>query len=235
MEVKIGDINLLFETGKIHAIVGPVSAGKSNLLETINKKYINSSISFYNQDVNQYFLFDTVKQELLSSVSEESTENKEKMILDALNKVDMDSTFVNRKINTLSLSEMRRIQLASILLQNKQYILLDDPTLYLDEREKKNLIHLLKPLKKEKNIIIATRDLSFALNLCDDICLFNHKIIYFDQKNEAMKHMELFEKEKLCIPFPIMFSMKVKKEKNISIGYRLDIYDLIKDIYRNVT
>lgn len=231
MEIKID--NTVFKEEKIYTIVGTTKSGKSKFLEYIWNNYMEKT-SIYIQNVNDFFLNKTIKEELLLSVPQKNNQNENKTIKDALKLVGIEDE--NREIKTLSLSEKTKVQLASILIQNKDIILLDEPTIYLDKIEKQNLMKLLKKLKHEhKTIIVATRDVDFALHISDDICLFHHKILYFDEKNEVMKHMDLFEKEGLNIPDVLAFSKKVKDKKNIQIGYRLDINDLIKDIYRNVT
>ncbi len=229
MEIKLDKI--FFKSKKIHVIVGSSNSGKTKLLSYIWKNYLEKT-SFYTQNVNDFFLMKTVKEELNFSNLQKFNQNN---IIDIILSVGLKEKDLDRKINTLTLSEKSKLELACILLQNKDIILLDEPTIFLDQKEKQNLIKLLKKLKSNKTIIITTKDLSFALEVCDDICLYHNKILYFDVKNEAMKNMNLFEKEKISIPPTLEFSNKVKNKKNISIGYRLETNDLIKDIYRNVT
>lgn len=229
MEIKLDKI--FFKSEKIHAIVGPSNSGKTKLLSYIWKNYLEQT-SVYIQNVNDFFLMKTVKEELNFSNLQKSYQND---ILDIMLLVGLEEKDLDRKINTLTLSEKSKLELACVLLQNKDIILLDEPTIYLDQKEKQNLIKLLKKLKRNKTIVITTKDLAFALEVCDDICLYHNEILYFDVKNEAMKNMDWFEKEELSIPPTLEFSNKVKNKKNISIGYRLEINDLIKDIYRNVT
>ena len=229
MEIKLDKI--FFKSEKIHAIVGPSNSGKTKLLSYIWKNYLEQT-SVYIQNVNDFFLMKTVKEELNFSNLQKSYQND---ILDIMLSVGLEEKDLDRKINTLTLSEKSKLELACVLLQNKDIILLDEPIIYLDQKEKQNLIKLLKKLKRNKTIVITTKDLAFALEVCDDICLYYNEILYFDIKNEAMKNMDWFEKEELSIPPTLEFSNKVKNKKNISIGYRLEINDLIKDIYRNVT
>lgn len=229
MEIKLDKI--FFKSKKIHVIVGSSNSGKTKLLSYIWKNYLEKT-SFYTQNVNDFFLMKTVKEELNFSNLQKFNQNN---IIDIILSVGLKEKDLDRKINTLTLSEKSKLELACILLQNKDIILLDEPTIFLDQKEKQNLIKLLKKLKRNKTIVITTKDLAFALEVCDDICLYHNEILYFDVKNEAMKNMDWFEKEKISIPPTLEFSNKVKNKKNISIGYRLEINDLIKDIYRNVT
>ena len=79
-------------------------------------------------------------------------------------------------IYELSGGEQQRVALARILLKPCNVVLADEPTGNLDEKNRNEVIEILKGMKKEgKCVIIATHD-PFVANACDHIItLEKHK------------------------------------------------------------
>lgn len=222
----------IINSSQIHTFIGSSGSGKTANLNNINKSILKKTkVSYCIQ--KSIFLFNTVYDELDFSLSKKYKRRKQR-IIDSLLLMGMNESYLMRTIESLTLSEQKRLQLVICLINNPKVIILDDPTLYLDSKEKKELVKLLKRLKRKynKTIIIATRDLSFCLEVSDYIYLYKHEIIFKGNKKEVMDNNKLFSEEGLALPKTILFSNIVKDKKNISIGYRMEIDDLIKDIYR---
>lgn len=64
----------------------------------------------------------------------------------------------------LSGGEKRRAALAGVLAMSPEVLLLDEPTMYLDPRGRRELIRLLAALPAAQ--VIATHDLELVLDLC---------------------------------------------------------------------
>lgn len=81
----------------------------------------------------------------------------------------------NEQMNCLSDGERQRAVIARTLAQNTQVILFDEPTAFLDIKNKVEILNLLKSLtlKFGKTIIFSTHDLSSALHLADKIWLIS--------------------------------------------------------------
>ncbi len=97
----------------------------------------------------------------------------------------------NEQMNCLSDGERQRAIIARTLAQDTPVILLDEPTAYLDIKNKIEILNLLKSLtsKFRKTIIFSTHDLASALHLADKIwlitldkiiCKIPEQIIYDD-------------------------------------------------------
>ena len=77
----------------------------------------------------------------------------------------------NEQMNHLSDGERQRAVIARTLAQDTQVILFDEPTAFLDIRNKFEILNLLKTLTSKfgKTIIFSTHDLTAALHLADKI------------------------------------------------------------------
>ena len=81
----------------------------------------------------------------------------------------------------------------------------------------------------KKTIIVGTTDSDVILKLADRVYVLDDgKIVYWGNKYKVLKN-DYVDKPKL-----IKFSLMALEKKNINIGFRDDISDLMKDVYRNV-
>lgn len=242
------NINMKFETGKITSIIGKSGTGKTTLLELIDNILVPTKGEIRIEDVNKIgFLFQfpeeqffnqTVKKEL-EVVLKLSDYKKDinKRINDVLEMVNLNDDYLNENPFNLSSGEKRKLALATVLILNPKVILLDEPTIGLDDKDKNEMIKLIRMLKNRynKTIIIASHDMNFIHKITDYIyVLDNKKIIMEGDKYSIFKQEDKLNKIKIKVPNLISFSNKVLKTKKIKIGYRDDINDLIKDIYRYV-
>ena len=198
----------------------------------INYNSIKFNIGYVVQDTSHFIVGKTVKDQIMFTLNQYHYQNKEKKVLDSLKMVDLDDSFLNRKINTLSEGELFKISLANTLVLNPKILILDDPTTFLDYNSKQYLIKLLRMLKNRyhKTIIIMSSNSDFILELCDYIyVLHNYKIAIEGTKYEVFA--KKIDKYGVSKPQIIAFEDMVKNKKNIKMGYRDNINDLIKDIY----
>ena len=80
-----------------------------------------------------------------------------------------------RRIGTLSDGERQRVMLAKALAQETPFILMDEPTAFLDYPSRTETFMLLRKLAHEahKSILLSTHDLDLALKCCDQIWLLD--------------------------------------------------------------
>jgi len=166
------------------SIVGVSGSGKTTLLNIIglinhveegnvfiegeknfSKKKMQTLRRYYFGYIFQnYFLMDdeTVEKNLLISKPYNKDFSHFKMI-EALEKVGMNESFLNKKAYQLSGGEQQRIAIARIMLKSCQVILADEPTGNLDDDNKQIIINLLLDFKKQgKTVICATHDHDIA-------------------------------------------------------------------------
>ena len=101
--------------------------------------------------------------------------NDKQLAKNALKKMGLDS-FCGRFVNTLSGGEKRRLNLATILTQNPDYYLLDEPVNHLDIKAQLEILSLLKDkFKQGKQCgIMVIHDPNLAYRFCD------HMLLLFD-------------------------------------------------------
>lgn len=149
--------------------------------------------------------------------------------------VGLDDSFLFRNPYKLSNGERRKVALASILCYKPDVIILDEPTVGLDNKSKVDLMKLLKRLKNEldKTIIIVSHDVNFLHKFVDYVYLLKDgKIVLEGDKYSVFSNEDVMSDCGLVVPDVLHFSNLVYLKKGIKIGYRDEINDLIKDVYR---
>ena len=261
-KLVLGDINTTFKEGTINGIIGRSGSGKTTMVELINAlilptkgnvtvgskvisktrkiKNINNlryRIGLVFQFPEEQFFCKTVKEEIEFGMRyfKKTVKSIEKHVSDALLMVGLDDSYLTRNPYTLSSGEMRKVAIASILAFNPKIVILYEPTIGLDNSSKENLIKIIKLLKNRyhKTVIIVSNDTDMLHKISDHIVLLDKgKIVLEGSKYEVFK--QDIEKYGVKKPKIIEFEELVYKEKNIKIGYRDDINDLMKDVYRYV-
>lgn len=256
-------INMHIEEGKITGILGKSGSGKTTLLEMFNALRIPSEGTIEigdfcigkNIDINvtnlrfqvglvfqfpedQFFAL-TVKEELeLPLKFYNYNKNKiEERIISSLQMVGLDPIYLDKNPQTLSNGEKRKVALASILVLNPSILVLDEPTIGLDSESASNFIKLLRLLKRRynKTIIIASHNTELLHKIVDYLYVINDgKVVLEGNKYDVFKQEKLLKKYGIKVPKIMEFSNTVLEKKNKKIGYRDEINDLIKDIYRYV-
>lgn len=88
--------------------------------------------------------------------------------------------FGNRPIKSLSGGQFQRMLVARCLIQESDYIFLDEPFVGIDSVSEKIIIDLLKDLKKAgKTILIVHHDLSKVEHYFDELVVLNKELIAY--------------------------------------------------------
>ena len=248
------NINIKLKAGKINAIVGKSGSGKTTLLELItgilkpttgkvliDEKEIDNlnnafDIGYVSQDNNQ-FLQKTVKEELemLLKLYNYKLKEKKKRINDSLSMVGLNEKYLNLNINNLSSGEKKKLALASALILNPSILIIDEPVIGLDRKTKEELKKIFRILKTRynKTIIFVSNNLDFVLEVADYVyVLYDKEIVLEGKKIDVLSKTDILKKYGIIGPNITSFENLVLTKKQIKIGYRYEINDLIKDIYR---
>ncbi len=147
----------------------------------------------------------------------------------------LDSDVLNKNYTELSKSEYRKVLIILTLLRKNKIIILDNPTIGLDEKSINGLIKILKNERRKDNIILITSNNSdFLLPISDNIFVIDeNEVKNIDNKYDFFDNDKLLEYVRLDKPSIMKFYSEVKR-KNIKLRYRDNISDLLKEIYINV-
>ena len=180
------------------------------LMGNINLTTNNTNISI----VTSYKFGSTVKDYLNSPKD-----------ISSLKMVYLNETYLPKKIEELSESEIKKVNLAKTLITNPEIIVLNYFEKGLTNKEQKDYQRLFKKLSNDyhKTILIYTNDISFIWNLTKEI-------IYVD-KNEVINTYSSDDVPSINIP-PIKEFITLIRNKNINIDDYKETSDLLKAIYR---
>ena len=181
--IIFSDLNLNFQSGIVYALIGDSGCGKTTLLnmlaklETFDKGeivYKGKSLTslkneeFYRNELGYLFQnfglleSQTIRENLelgLIDKKQNKKQEKERLLLQALQAVRLDYLSLNQKIYELSGGEAQRVALAKIILKDPPLILADEPTASLDPKNSKEIMEILLELRNaNRTIIIATHN-----------------------------------------------------------------------------
>ena len=256
-KIILGDINIEFKSGKINGITGPAGSGKSVLAQMINAlmlptkgsiligdseiyegkisniKNIRSKIGLVYQKPEEQFFLPTVLKEVSFGITDFKENKRQK---ENLQMVGLNETYLKRNPFTLSSGEKRKVAIASILIHDPEVIILDEPTIGLDNASKKNIIKTIKSLKTKynKTVFVISKDTDLLLKICDYVVVLNKgQVVLEGNKYDVFTNKNL-EDYGVKRPDIINFEMLALNKKKVKLGYRDEINDLMTDVYRYV-
>jgi cobalt/nickel transport system ATP-binding protein len=100
----------------------------------------------------------------------------------------------------LSGGEKRRAALAGVLAMRPAILLLDEPSMFLDPRGRRELMALLKDLGGTQ--VIGAHDLDMILDLCGRVLVLDHgRLVADDAASKVLADAELMERHGLEVPY----------------------------------
>ena len=100
----------------------------------------------------------------------------------------------------LSGGEKRRVALAGVLAMRPEVLLLDEPTIFLDPRGRRELMALLQELGSTQ--ILASHDLDLILELCPRVLVLDRgKLIADGPTRDILADSALMDAHGLEVPY----------------------------------
>ena len=212
-----------FEVNRNEAIgiIGANGAGKSTLLRILvglelgfagevvvedlivkkdNLPKVRAQIGYLFQNSDNQLFTHTVYSEVAFALKnrglKETVVNEK--VMKALNTVGI-AHLKDKSIYKMSGGEKKMVSIATVLAMDPRILLLDEPTIALDPKNRRTLIHTLNHLEYTK--IIASHDLDMILETCDRVILLSEGMIIKDGPvKELLYDKELLETYSLELP-----------------------------------
>ncbi|MBE5845716.1 MAG: ABC transporter ATP-binding protein [Butyrivibrio sp.] len=204
------NINLMAHDGESIGIIGSNGIGKSTLMKllvglnldyegvlevaghAVNKKNLNhvrEHIGYVFQDSDSQLFLSTVEDDVAFGPQNYglSDAEVEERVSKALSMVHIEHL---RKSHTYKLSggEKKLSAIATILSMEPDIIIMDEPSIALDPRNRKNLIKILQEIKSLK--LITSHDLDFIMDTCERTILIDDGQIIYDGPTDKIMHDE---------------------------------------------
>ena len=124
----------------------------------------------------QWSVADIIAEPLKNLRPELDKAARRDMVLEALQQVDLDDAFVDRRPASLSGGQAQRVAIARAIITGPKLLVLDEATSALDPLVGASILELLARLQRENalSIICITHDIASARRLC-------HRIIVLDE------------------------------------------------------
>ncbi len=205
-------------------------------IKNVNNLRFDIGVVYKNKD--EMFFNKKVKSELEFAIKffKYKTNKKNIRIVDALKIVGLSEDYLSKNVDDLSLSDAKKIGIASVLVYNPKVIILDEPSLHLNYREKKDLIRILNFIneKYNKTIIILSRDVNFVYEFnCNIFVLDNGRIALTGDNKLFYDELKLGEYN-ISSPDIVKFTNLVRGKYNKNFRYYKDVKDLIKGVCNDV-
>ena len=147
--------------------------------------------------------------------------------------VGLDESYLSRSPFSLNNGEKRLVAIASVLISNRKLLIMDEPTIGLDNNSKKRLMKLLRKLKTRysKTIIIVTHDVDMLYEIVDNVVVLNEGVVVKEgSKIDVFANVELLDNNNTPVPSVIRFEKMIYDKTGIDLGYLKDMNSLVRKI-----
>ncbi|WP_199618203.1 ABC transporter ATP-binding protein [Paenibacillus alkalitolerans] len=192
----LDDVNVNFEPGLVHSILGPNGCGKSTLLKTLSRQLQGESGAVYvdGKEVKQWRTKLFARQLAMLPQAQESSadirvydlvsygrfphkgwmqkmDEEDKEVVERALELTGMSSYADRSVQQLSGGERQRARIAMAIAQQPKVLLLDEPTTYLDICHQLEIMELITQLNRKQNmtVIMVLHDLNQAAHYSDRI------------------------------------------------------------------
>ena len=218
------DVSLTVAEGEQVALIGANGAGKSTLLklfvglltpqrgevkvaglavERKNLVAVRRAAGYVFQDAESQLFLANVWEDVAFGPRNEGLvgEDLRRRVDEALSSVGLTSLAAEH-VYRLSGGQKRLASIATVLALRPDSLLLDEPTLALDPRNRRAVIRALSALPCAK--LIATHDLDFVLDACTRVLLMDDgRIVADGRPDELLRDRTLLERHGLELPLSL--------------------------------
>lgn len=223
----LSDISLAINKGEAVGIIGANGAGKSTLMKVMlgllptytgecnvcdlsveKKNYakIRKHLGYVFQDSESQLFMQNVYEDVAFGPRNYGKKGKEleECVTFALEKIHI-THLKDQPVYKLSGGEKKLVAIATILAMNPDVLVMDEPSVALDPKNRRNLIRILNELSYTK--LITSHDLDFIWDTCSRCILMNEgRIVADGSTKDILSNKELLEANGLELPLGLRFS-----------------------------
>lgn len=223
-------VSLNILKNKLTVIAGPNGCGKSTLLKTISGIIKKTSGSIFIDDIDLSNISPLDRAKRIAYLSQNRSvpdiavknlvlhgrfpylsyprryraEDREAVDI-ALERMGIES-LRDKMVSELSGGERQKVYIAMALAQGSDYLLLDEPTTFLDISHQFQLLDLAKELCSEnKSVVMVLHNLESALSIADSFILLDKGRLLFEGSVDDVYSSKLIDK---------VFNVEIKKESD---------------------
>ena len=223
-------VSLNILNNKLTVIAGPNGCGKSTLLKTISGIIKKTSGSIFIDDVDLSNISPLDRAKRIAYLSQNRSvpdiavknlvlhgrfpylsyprryraEDREAVDM-ALERMGIEG-LRDKMVSELSGGERQKVYIAMALAQGSDYLLLDEPTTFLDISHQFQLLDLAKELCSEnKSVVMVLHNLESALSIADSFILLDKGRLLFEGSVDDVYSSKLIDK---------VFNVEIKKESD---------------------
>lgn len=220
----VADIEITLKKGEIMTVIGPNGSGKTTFLKSLIRRLepVAGIVMLEKLPIEQIslkelakkmavVLTDRLQTELMTVADVVGTgrypytgrfgilnEADRKIVSEAMELVQI-SGLQDKEFDKLSDGQRQKVMLARALAQQPDIIVLDEPTSYLDIKNKLEFLSILKKLSEDKGltVIMSMHEVELATRISDKLaCFRNGKLDRIGKPDEIFKDdymIELFD------------------------------------------
>ena len=198
-ETLFENLNIEINRYDLIGVFGPSGSGKTTFLHILmgllnlktGQKFYNNKIvdNFHENLINNvgyipqdpYLLEDSIKSNI---IFDEFDSVNDKKLMDVITQSNLENLIaknpegVNQLVGfrggSISGGQRQRIAIARALYNNKELLILDEPSSYLDNHSKNEFINTINKIKFSKTIVIVSHDKEL-IDICDKKFQLNNK------------------------------------------------------------
>jgi len=243
-------VSLRIEEGEFVVIMGPNGAGKTTLVKTFNGliKPTKGRVLVDGVDTRQATVAELARKVGLVFQNPDHQlfcETVEDEIAFALRNFGFDENEIKRRVDwalkafgleeyrdisplALSGGEKKRVALASVLVWEPKYLVLDEPTLGQDYAQKERLRSLISRLLGERAVVMVTHDVEFVADMRPRpriVLLAGGRVIAEGRAEDILTDPEQIDKARLVRP---QVPEVLRNLRSLGVPVRTDVLGLLE-------
>jgi zinc transport system ATP-binding protein len=176
--VILENINFEIEEGERVGVIGPNGGGKTTLLRALTFQIPYEGKIIYKEGIKVVLVPQIKNINKFFPLNVKEFFSLFDMNINDIKNFLSDDIF-KKKISNLSEGELQKILILQSIFQKPDLLLLDEPTSFLDPKNKENVFSLLENFYKERqfSVLVVSHDLSFISSFAQRIICLNKNLI----------------------------------------------------------